>query len=359
MPVEVGIWKLGDRPQRVEFTPLDLEDRLEKALSQDLSILAPDLLLVGCQVVTAHRKEIDILAIDPEGTLHVLELKRGQTPREVVAQLLDYGSWIQTLTYDDITRIFSDKNAGKSFEVGFDERFGTNPPEDINSTHRLYVVATDLDSSTERILNYISGYGVPINALFFRYFRDGQNEYITRSWLISPEQAATSIGRSKAKGGSEPWNGRDYYVAFGESNQRSWDDAIRYGFVSAGGGKKWSGPLYNLQVDNRISVCIPGTGYVGIGIVRETAVPVSDFRVDVNGTSTPIMEAPIKAPDLKAYAVNPDTYEHFVKVEWLKTLPRTQAFWQKGMFANQNVVCRLKNKFTLDKLAEHFHLDEE
>src|SRR4051794_7489276 len=29
-----------------------------------------------------------------------------------------------------------------------------------------------------------------------------------------------------------PWNGRDWYVSFGEDGNRSWADAQRYGFVS-------------------------------------------------------------------------------------------------------------------------------
>ena len=40
---------------------------------------------------------IDLLAIDADGNLHVLELKRDKTPRDVVAQVLDYGSWVTTL----------------------------------------------------------------------------------------------------------------------------------------------------------------------------------------------------------------------------------------------------------------------
>jgi hypothetical protein len=34
-----------------------------------------------------------------EGRIHVIELKRDRTPREVVAQILDYGSWVpRTIT---------------------------------------------------------------------------------------------------------------------------------------------------------------------------------------------------------------------------------------------------------------------
>ena len=44
--------------------------------------------------------------LDGDGNLVVLELKRNRTPREVVAQLLDYGSWVRTLEDDDIAAIF-------------------------------------------------------------------------------------------------------------------------------------------------------------------------------------------------------------------------------------------------------------
>jgi hypothetical protein len=33
-------------------------------------------------------------------------------------------------------------------------------------------------------------------------------------------------------------------------------------------------------------------------------------------------------------------------------------FWEKGMFANQNVVAKLRQPFTLQRLAEVFKLDD-
>jgi RecB family endonuclease NucS len=50
------------------------------------------LLIIGRQVATSSGKVIDLLAADADGVLHVLELKKDKTPREVVAQVLDYGS---------------------------------------------------------------------------------------------------------------------------------------------------------------------------------------------------------------------------------------------------------------------------
>jgi hypothetical protein len=36
-----------------------------------------------------------------------------------------------------------------------------------------------------------------------------------------------------------------------------------------------------------------------------------------------------------------------------------EAIWQKGMFANQNTVVRLRDPFTLERLMEAFGLDNE
>nr|WP_281430418.1 hypothetical protein [Salinicola acroporae] len=64
---------------------------------QDVSILNRDWLLIGRQVRTAFDKLIDLLAIDANGTVIIIELKRDKTPREVVAQTIDYASWIAGL----------------------------------------------------------------------------------------------------------------------------------------------------------------------------------------------------------------------------------------------------------------------
>jgi hypothetical protein len=57
------------------------------------------------------------------------------------------------------------------------------------------------------------------------------------------------------------------------------------------------------------------------------------------------------------HADDPDRSEYVVKVEWIKTLPVDKAIWEKGMFANQNSACKLRNKFTLERLSALFQLE--
>ncbi len=175
MPVAFDIWRLDGPGGRLAPSRLDDEARLEAVLHRDITFLGLDVMVIGRQVITAYGKRIDLLAIDAQGDLAIIELKRERTPREVVAQLLDYGSWMQGLTYEQITALHATNHPDTPFEQAFAERFGVDPPETLNERHQLVIVAAELDASTERIVTYLAQqYGVPINALFFRYFRDGE-----------------------------------------------------------------------------------------------------------------------------------------------------------------------------------------
>jgi hypothetical protein len=359
MPIEVGIWRINDGPQRVTFSALESEARLETVLEQDLSVLSPNWLLIGRQVPTAQGKLIDLLAMDADGNLVIIELKRNRTPREVVAQLLDYASWAQALDYQDLSAMYTEHH-GKAFEEGFFDTFDSSPPDKLNEQHRLVLVAAELDPASERIINYLSdNYGVPINAVFFRYFKDGASEYLTRTWLIDPQEVEAKASASGPQKGKEPWNGQDFHANFGEGPRRNWDDGRRYGFISGGGGRWYSRSLEQLSPGHRVFVLLPGTGYVGVAKVLAPAVPATEFTVDVDGVSTPILQAPLTVDPADLTPDDPDKTERFVRVEWLKTLPRDQAIWEKGMYGNQNTVTKLRNRFTLERLIERFGLEDD
>jgi hypothetical protein len=99
------------------------------------------------------------------------------------------------------------------------------------------------------VVEYVRGYGVPINVLFFDYLRDGDREYLARSWLTDPELEAPSSGSSKKQA---PWHGRDFFVAVGEDQHRNWEDMRRYGFVSAGHGEKYRKAMSSLFEGARV-----------------------------------------------------------------------------------------------------------
>src|SRR4051812_18253033 len=111
MPVEFGIWRIDSGLNPVSFGTMDFESRLEEILEKDISIASPNWMIIGRQVHTDWGARIDLLAIDQQGYLVVIELKRNKTPRDILAQALDYGSWVKTLKSDRIAKIYSDYRA--------------------------------------------------------------------------------------------------------------------------------------------------------------------------------------------------------------------------------------------------------
>ena len=366
MPIEVGVWRIDGGVVRVPSSALANESRLEDILEADISILGLDVvLIIGRQVVTAFGKRIDLLAIDAQGQLYAIELKRDRTPRDVVAQALDYGSWLAGLTLDDVREIYRRYRPGEVFDDTFLDRLDAAVPSELASSHQLLIVASALDASTERIVSYLSTYGVPLNVVFFRYFRDGEHEYLTRSWLIDPVEAETRVARVRADGPRASkvvgtWNGQDFYVSLGEGEHRNWDDCVKYGFVSGGQGRWYSQTLQMLFPGARVFAYIPQVGYVGVGTVVETSTPVRDFQVEIDGQRIPILGVgDLQAPKMSEHADDPTRSEYLVRVEWLRTRPREAAISGTGLFANQNTACRLRDETTIQRLVEAFELADE
>ena len=106
MAIKQSIWRIGQKPTALLHSKLKNEEILEDMIENDLSILEDEWLMIGRQVVTKHKKEIDLLAIAPDGSLVVIELKKSKTPRDVVAQAIDYATWVESLKADEISNIF-------------------------------------------------------------------------------------------------------------------------------------------------------------------------------------------------------------------------------------------------------------
>lgn len=200
MPLEVKLWKVdADRPKPVEPSRLNLEGRLEEWLCKDIRLLSDDLLVIG-QQIEQYGTFLDLLAVDRDGNLVVVELKRHRTPRDVVAQALDYASWVQDLGRKDVER-YAREHLGKSFGEAFEEAFGQEPPEVVNERHRIFIVASWLDGTTQRIVEYLSStYNVDINAATFAYFKTDDGEFVARSMLLDEEAVEE---RAKARPGAK------------------------------------------------------------------------------------------------------------------------------------------------------------
>ncbi len=88
---------------------------------------------------------VDLVAIAPDGSLVLIELKRDRTPREVAAQAIDYASWLEKLEADDIAAMYERFSGGRSLSADFQARFGHDLDDDsLNQSHQIIIVASTL-----------------------------------------------------------------------------------------------------------------------------------------------------------------------------------------------------------------------
>ena len=197
MPTAIRIWEVtaDGSLNSIPNTQISLEEQLETWIEQDISIISPDYMVIGRQVTTDFGGVIDLLCLDSSGDIVIVELKRGKTPREVTAQALDYASWVTDLSHQRITDIANDYlPQNKLLETAFQETFGEELPETLNEGHSVLIVAESMDSSTERIVKYLSAQGIRINVLTVQHFssEDGK-ELVAQTFMIEPSEATEKV----------------------------------------------------------------------------------------------------------------------------------------------------------------------
>jgi hypothetical protein len=137
----------------------------------------------------------------------------------------------------------------------------------------------------------------------------------------------------------------DFYFSAGEGERRRWADMVRFGFISAGGGRWYSRTLRALSAGDRVWAHIPRVGYVGVGLVTAPVVPVAESG---------LLDADLEAPAMDRGAGDPDRSEYVVRVRWEVAWSREEAFWIPGLYANENSVTKLRDSWTLERLSEAF-----
>ena len=284
------LYKLsGDSLAPVLRGRLANENLIESWVAKQPELLGLDILIIGRQVVTDFGGRIDLLGIDLEGNLIIVELKRDRTPREIIAQILDYASWASSLTTRQLHEIALG-HLRQRLDVAFRERFDAALPQALNETHTMVIVASAFDASSQRIVRYLSEvHDIAINTVFFTIFEEEGRTLLATDWLLDQAEV---VERSEAKT-QAPWTGL-WYVNVGEGPHRSWEDMRLYGFIAAGGGEKYSGPLQRLQPGEPFVAYQKQAGYVGYGKVSAPAVMARDFATEHG----PLLDQSLAQPGL-------------------------------------------------------------
>ena len=187
------------------FSDENKESDLEKLLEENPEYFFDDskILIIGRQVPTNLGTWIDLLGLDKNGNTVIIELKRGKTPRETVAQLLEYASFIENLDYEALNNIYQayvseetslDNYHQEYFDIAIDDKVS------FNKSTKLVIVAQEISSSIKQTSLYLRKKGLDIYCMEFKYFQNHASEkMITSDFVVGEESFIKSDINSSAQ----------------------------------------------------------------------------------------------------------------------------------------------------------------
>lgn len=299
---EINIWARGD-DGTVTAVPriaqVDYENNLEETLIAYPEMLAPGLTLVARQLPTGGGP-LDLLGVGADGRLIVFELKRGRLARDVVTQAIDYASWLDSISFDDLARRISEHSPEgeiediADFESWYADRFSESDDELANlRPTRVVLVGLGLDSATERMARWLNAAGVDISAITFAGFEHGGETLLARQVEVSGEEPGRPAV-SRRRGAANP---RALAEEFGV--QDLWDAAVElldgcFEGLPAVEIRRQGGITYDLrQIDGP-----SGNSYGGVFVDRQRKsvfVAVHDITRDLAPQSFAELEEHLKA----------------------------------------------------------------
>ena len=182
-------------PQK-DFESKKYEENLEEWIEKCPEILsdAESFLIIGRQVTTAYGKIIDLLALDQSGNTVIIELKRGRTPREIIAQALEYTSWVSTLQETDLEKIASiylarKESDFKSLKHSFSDFFKIEEKSaTFNSSQRIIIISQEITPEIALTAKYHNIKGFDITLMTFSYFEQNHEEILETDVVLKNEK---------------------------------------------------------------------------------------------------------------------------------------------------------------------------
>ena len=133
----------------------------------------------------------------------------------------------------------------------------------------------------------------------------------------------------------------------------SWEDAVKYGFLSAGIGGSGK-TIKNIAKGDMVFCHMKGHGFMGVGICVTTAMPMSNFNVqDSTGTKINIAKLPWTSEEARKRSQEYDDW--FIGIKWLQHVDSlSNGYWENGFKVQPTVAYTSTDETTYKKVLEHF-----
>lgn len=195
----------NSRLVRARAVSIELERHLESWLENSPDALVQDEIILWIDRQTSASGDDgiirpDLLGVDYEGNLVIAELKRDRTPREVVAQLLEYAAWGKELDEEQIEAIAEeyfqtrDELRGRTLSDVFIDTFEVDEVPPLNQNLRLFVVAGEIPSRVLKVCQLLRSHEIDISCVEVSTFQTDSGEDIVRMETIVGNEGRETSG---------------------------------------------------------------------------------------------------------------------------------------------------------------------
>ena len=210
---------------------LDSEQSLENYLirSDGAEIGGVEVLYIDQQGSPGEGGVFDLVGLDRQGNIVIIELKRGRSPRDIVAQALEYAASIRHESYDQLEaryQEFTDLNEAslQTKHAAFFEREGDPlSKREYNTDQRLLLVGGDFSDLSLDMSDFMREHGVDVICVTYNSFtaQGEQLRLLTTENVRRPlSEEPSPISREQSRESNvEILDGDVVIEAFEEQNQ--------------------------------------------------------------------------------------------------------------------------------------------
>ncbi|MBI9033150.1 MAG: DUF4268 domain-containing protein [Bacteroidales bacterium] len=231
---------------------------LEVWIEQKPEILGVDLLIISTEYDQFDKtnERLDLLAIDRDGKLVVIELKRDDSGRNVDLQALKYAAYCSTLTLEDVLNLFANyrKKKGEDSNIELCENkireFITNDDfEDFDDKPRIIIVAKEYRPEVTASVMWLRKFDLDITCVKLTPYEINTSELLFESNILIPLPEAKDYLMKAERKDDKAKNltrGQKEYLEFYTDLKKKLEESVGISLAACT-------PRYNYQVPTGIT----------------------------------------------------------------------------------------------------------
>lgn len=185
------------------FKELNLKERfdIQEWIDSTPDILGEELLIISKELFLPSGKRLDLLAIDKQGCLVIIELKRDNSGNTVEWQAIKYASYCSSFSNEELYQNFAEYLSSNNDDAQTKiEDFIDCELDELNQKQRIILVSKEFHSEVVSAVLWLREFEIDIECIRLTpYFDSENNLFINPDIIIPLPEAKDYIKKKESK----------------------------------------------------------------------------------------------------------------------------------------------------------------